>query len=423
MKKETGMLVGLASIAMLLSVSCQRNYFNKEDYEEYTHGLYPVDTLDEGHDWNLLQRLRVRVSADLKISDMASIQILSGNPYVDGAAEILAEKSATFGDEKWMIFEVPLTQKYLCAAIVTGSGKYYVREFSVTQKEVDFSSGTVISQGNMIAPEYQTFTYLFEESFPEPTDFDYNDIVLRISKSVPAPNVLKLKVRLAAVGASNTLAAAIRLPGIYYKDVEEVTIDEGKPFDADYPLMRQRLRGDDNLGEGKDGEAVINLFDNAHWSMKPETDIMGAISAVNYNTRHYTDEGNSIVSLQTRNFTITLKNTLDVTGLQLSELDPFIISPYNGVNFEIHTYPYKLSEVYWQFMGDDKQAYDDHLTWALLVPNGRFRYALEGTPIGTYRNGEIFGAYSKFHHSFGEWGRNHLTATDWWQNPTTSLVY
>ena len=417
-------LLAAAAVGILLTgTSCRRDFFNKEDYVEYTRGLYPVDTLDESSDWNLLQQMRVRVCADVKIDGMARAQILNANPYYDGTAEVLAEKTVSYGDEKWMIFEVPLTQQRLYAAIVTSSGRYYVREFDVSQQEVRFSEGTVISQGEMITPGYQTFTYLFEESFPEPTDFDYNDIVLRISKSAPQANVLKLKVRLAAVGSTNTMAAAIRLPDIAYKDVETVTIDEETPFDAGYPVMRSRLKDEDSWGQGKNGDVVINLFEDAHWTMNPETNIMGMIDVAFYNTRHYTDDLNKIVRQQTRNYTVTLKPTVEVTGLRLSELDPFIIVPYSGFNFEIHTYPYKFDEVYWEFMGDDKRAYDDHLAWALLIPDGRFRYALEDIPIGTYRNGEIFGAYSKYLHSFGEWCRNHTIATDWWQNPASGMVY
>lgn len=423
MNKTNIMVLCLVTGIVLTTGSCRRDFFNKEDYAEYTRGLYPVDTLDESHDWNLVQRMRVRVSADVRISGMARLQILDANPYYDGTAEVLAEKTVSYGDEKWLVFEAPFTQQRLFAAIVTSAGRYYVREFDASQQEIRFSEGSVISTSDMITPGYQTFTYLFEESFPEPTDFDYNDIVLRISKSTPEDNVLKLKVRLVAVGSTKTMAAAIRLPGIAYKDVENVTIDEGKPFDTDYPVKRSRLKGEGNWGEGKNGEAVINLFDDAHWSMNPETNIMGMINVANFNTRHYTDDLNLIVRQQTRNFTITLKQPADVTSLRLSEIDPFIIAPYSGINFEIHTYPYKFEEVYWEFMGDDKRAYDDHLAWALLIPNGRFRYALEDIPLGTYRNEELFGAYSRYQHSFGEWCRNHEVATDWWQNPTSSLVY
>ena len=417
------LVAGVVLGMLLTTTSCRRDFFNKEDYAEFTRGLYPVDTLDESHDWKLVQRMRVRVSADVKIDGMARVQILSANPYADGTAEVLAENSVSYGDKKWLIFEAPFTQQRLCAAIVTTGGRYYVREFDASQQEVRFSEGTIISTGDMITPGYQTFTYLFEESFPEPTDFDYNDVVLRISKSTPEDNVLKLKVRLIAVGTTNTIAAAIRLPGIAHKNVESVTIDEEKPFDADYPVTRTRLKSEGIWGEGRNGDAVINLFEDAHWSMNPETNSMGMINVANYNTRHYTDDLNQIVRLQTRNFTITLKQPADVTSLRLSEIDPFIIAAYSGINFEIHTYPYKFEEVYWEFMGDDKRAYDDHLTWALLIPNGRFRYALEEIPIGTYRNDELFGAYSKYQHSFGEWCRNHEVATDWWQHPTNSLVY
>ena len=40
--------------------------------------------------------------------------------------------------------------------------------------------------------------------------------------------------------------------------------------------------------------------------------------------------------------------------LPLSGFDPFIITSYNGVNFEIHIHQFKFSEVLWKYLDEEK---------------------------------------------------------------------
>ena len=65
------------------------------------------------------------------------------------------------------------------------------------------------------------------------------------------------------------------------------------------------------------------------------------------------------------------------------------------------------------------------MPWALLVPDANFHYPVEGITIGMYRNGLVSGAYSRYNHSFGQWGRNRNISTDWWllENATSQLVF
>lgn len=404
--------------------SCRRkDIFSKEVYKGITHGVYPVDTLDEFNTWSLLKNMMVRVTADIPIDDLEKVEILSANPY-GLSSEILAEEQISFGETKWLAFDLPNTQEAFCAALVTKGGKYYVKEFPVSDTDLSFSSGGVINSGTFYKPSYQTYTYLFEQSFPNPTDFDYNDVVLRISKQAMSESVLNITVTLAAASAPESMAGLIRLPDIPYDMVENVKIIEGTPMDYEYPMTRFKLNTNKTLTKGRDGKAVIALFECAHWSLSHETMKMGNIAYIKYNTTHYENEGEALHKpIQTRTYEITVKEGLDVRYLPLSDIDPFLITTYNSVYFEIHTYPYKFDEVIWEYIGKDKRAYDDHLAWALLIPDATFRYPIEEMPLGTFRNGELFGAYGKYNHSFGQWCRNHETSIDWWQNAASAMVY
>ena len=108
-----------------------------------------------------------------------------------------------------------------------------------------------------------------------------------------------------------------------------------------------------------------------------------------------------------------MKDDNDVSYFMLSDLDPFIIVNNNGLNTEVHTYVNKYTEAIWHYT-TGKSSKEDHVAWALLIPDASFHYPIEGNPIGRYRNGEIYGAYSRYNHSFGQWGRNCQSSLDWW---------
>ena len=125
---------------------------------------------------------------------------------------------------------------------------------------------------------------------------------------------------------------------------------------------------------------------------------------------YYIDFGDEY---QARNFT-------------LAELDPFIVVQYGqtGDNFwEIHTYPYKLTEILYNYYNGAAASYNNGFSWALAIPYGNFRYPLETESIGTLKNTIVSGAYQKQGHSFGEWILDHNTAKDWYLYPAEGAVY
>ena len=408
-------------IILLIGNSCNKTILDADQMGEFVQDEYPIDTVDSRHDWNLIKQQIVNVMARVPGDNIVKVQVLSGNPYQTANTEILAERLVQGGPYMTLHIEMPMTQTELWVAAINDSGKYYVLPY-LGSGEVRFDGGGLISSGTLQRPTPQAFTYLFEENFPLPGDFDFNDVVLRISKETPSANIMKLHVTLAAVGADKMIGAAIRLQGINYDDVEDITIDEGKRFDEDYPVNRYYIDNYAIYSRSRDGMAVINLFDDAHWVLNPkEKD--GRIVRMHYNTTKYEKEDECAqVPTQTRTYTIVAKDGKDLSHIALSSIDPFIIENYNSINMEVHTYKYKFTQVLWQFHNGNTTD-KDRVPWALLLPTSTFQYPVEGIPIGRYRNGEIFGAYSRYNHSFGQWGRNKDASQDWWLYPTSSLVY
>jgi hypothetical protein len=119
-----------------------------------------------------------------------------------------------------------------------------------------------------------------------------------------------------------------------------------------------------------------------------------------------------------------MKSKINAYYQSLAHIDPFIIVSNNGLCVEVHTYRYKYDEAIWHYT-NGSGGMDDRVPWALLIPDATFHYPVEGITMGMYRDGQISGAYSRYNHSFGQWGRNRSASKDWWlyENATKAQVY
>ena len=187
--------------------------------------------------------------------------------------------------------------------------------------------------------------------------------------------------------------------------------------------------------KGRNQEAVLNLFCDAHWAMAFNINAdYGLFTRKKYNVMDpYSDYYNTDVyqsrSERTLSYVITFKkdNQLVINSLDnfcQETLDPFIITYYNGGNFETHVEQFKAARV---FANYSVASFKD-LPWALMVPQGDFRYPQEGNEIGYRKKLEsgvvaMMGAYATSGHSFGEWAEDHTRFLDWYLYPNTSMTY
>ena len=414
-------LLLFATLMVMTAGSCRK--YDYEQFREIVQKNYLVDTVDQNHTWNLLKERAVRIKSLVDDPDITNVQVLDGNPFEKEGVEILANRFCSDSNTVSPTFSVPATKTEFWAAAVNSQGKYYVVPIEDKSDVVIGGSRMISNRLMMSRPTGQTFTYLFEEDYPYPGDFDFNDLVLRISQHLQSRNQLKLTVTIAAVGATKQIGAAIRFPQLSYAHVEKVTIDEGRRFDEGYPIERYFIDNDNVAVKGKDdGSLVINLFDDAHWCMNSDVD-NGQIVRMYYNTRNYEVKNESVhMPTVSRTYNIYLNDNTDASFLQLSDIDPFIIVNSNGLVAEVHTFLYKYSEAIWHYT-NGSGGEDDMVPWALMIPDGKFQWPVEGMFLGRYRNGESTGAYSRYGHSFGEWGRDHRKAEDWWLYPSSSQVY
>lgn len=418
-----GMLGGL------LLTSCSKNVFNEDDYNKIIDEASPIDSVDANHNWELTQDFTYLVKADANVG-AKSVLLLSDNPLTAINSEVMAQSAIEDGGQVKLKATVPTRYSWLYAALVDVNGLYTVVSFPVSSEVISFAN---LASVNIQKPlkaqlEQQKLVYCFEEEMPEPGDFDYNDLVLRFSREIVNSRHLKIEVELAAVGGSKQLAAGLRLVGYQAEDIDSVTIEGGGSFDLgghkhNVPLEKMATpMWDSNslLQAGRNGEAMLYLFEDAHWAMGEDLDVINQIfQRKKYNVSKV--EGGNMMMLPTRTeiYHVYFKEGKNVDNFTPSMFDPFMLSPYYTMLWEIHCFRDREAQLTREYT----LAKSKNLPWALMIPYASFRYPLEGVNIGYSRNGFLFGAYMNEGCSFGEWAKDHTKCLDWYTSPTFNQIF
>jgi len=411
-------------LGFLLMASCNRDMFNEADYNTLVETVQPVKNIQASHTWQLASTHYITVEPRAYKASMKRLQILSANPARGQGADILGDYLLTGSDREYVAFTAPtiLTQFY--AALIDEAGTYTVTPFKASDRNIAFDSPTDVRAAvDEKKTGLQVFSYCFEDEMPQPGDYDYNDVVLRISQERTATNQITLNVTLAAVGSLAQVAAAIRLVGYNFEDIERVTTVDDESFDEGIRKSAVPfINSTDLLMSSISGEAVINLFEDAHvatgaYGYTSE----GYIPRYKYNVSKTTSEEYEMVSPRTVSYVITFKNPTLLDYFTLATLDPFVIVEYNGILMEEHAvYEYRNYTVLHDYSQPTSAVI---LPWALVVPTGSFRYPLDGINIGFANDDALFGAYMTNNHSFGQWASNSTTSCDWYNYPTSNMVY
>lgn len=281
------------------------------------------------------------------------------------------------------------------------------------------------------------YRYCFEDNFPDVGDYDFNDVVLTVTPTLD-DKTLTLKVSLDAVGATETIGAAIRIIGLKSTDLESYTVTKGfEPIPTNFGEYMNIRTSEDFLTENQSpnntSSMVVVLFKDAHWAINPVVDPKGGPQNSFYNTVKRDDsfENKQYVDPKVATYTFVFKDAEKAqTMLQQNLYDVFIVEPYNGSYWEVHTVQngFKTAQVITPLKPKGvagktyEEAYGTNMPWAIMVP-GDFKYPNEWQVIGKKNGGLLSGAYKESGHSFGEWAENSATATDWYKYPSSGLVF
>lgn len=413
--------MGLMVAAIALS-ACKKDMFDADTAKTLINLSFHNDTVDYRHNWTLTSDWYVQVKAN--VTGVTRLELLSGNPYTDNKAEVVANSEASEDSLITLYATLPQIADSIYVAAVDANGNYHVVAVGAEQHVADFSKLNTRNSGTLQSVGEQEMYYCYCASYPEPSEtWGFNDCVLRISKHRRDSRTVRINVSVEAVGTTKQYAAALRLNGINYEQVEKVEPVGGNNFRSVENLPRTIIRDDAILLRGNDGSAVINMFDDAHAAYYNRTNSQGIVFRYRYNVRHGNSGDCYEFTRPAVSYDITFKDVGQANTLTYTALDPFILVNYAGTIWEVHKYPYKFKETLYYYYSGEPLAYNNGFTWALEIPYSWFRYPLTDYTMGSYKRGALYGAYQTFDHSFGEWGANRLVARDWYLYPNTAMVY
>ena len=429
MQHTRKILMVLGLLGGLMLTSCHKDVFDEDDYNQIIDEASPVDSVDTKHTWELTQDHIYVVEANVHIG-VKSFQILSDNPLTALNAEIMAESPIEDGGRIMVAATVPTRMYQLYAALVDDKGNYTVVSFPVETTVVNFSGVKSTESQKPLKARLvqQKLVYCFEEEMPEPGDYDYNDVVLRLSREVIDSRHLKIEVELTAVGGSKQLAAGLRLVGYQAEDIDSVTIEGGGSFDLggsrhNVPLEKTAsplFESSSLLQSGRNGEAFLYLFEDAHWAMGDDLSVTNQVfQRKKYNVSKSYGNDFMILPTRTETYHVYFKVGQNINGFTPGMFDPFVLSPYYGYVWELHCYRDREAQVTREYT----LAKSKKLPWALMIPYASFRYPLEGINIGFKKNDGYFGAYMNRGCSFGEWAEDRMKCLDWYTSPTYNRVF
>lgn len=419
------------SIMIGMNISCKRELYDQEAYQNYIDSVSPVDTIDPSHTWILTNSKTLLVQAP-DTGGTQIVKILTANPRESGDAQVVGEAWASEGERFAMALTYPSTMTTLYAAVVDTTGRYSIVKFSPESESLIYFDNLIVDHEKVsYEPQPLLYTYGFEEDYPAAGDFDYNDVVLRISQSRSGEREMRVVVQMAAVGAAKQIAGAIRLVGIKYNDVESVTTVDSLSFNTtngkDFPDQMKTVVAKEKtefyesfVSNSKTSEAVLNLFGDAHWATGDLLEEnFGMMKRKKYNVSTSVNDDYAQFVPRTITYIVTLKNSESLNEFSMEKMDPFILEQYNGSVFEVHQYPYRTAQILYPYSTSRIKG----LPWALCMPMGDFRWPLEGVNIGFMKKGYKYGAYQTSGHSFGEWSMDRNKATDWYLYPTENQVF
>ena len=416
-----------ALCGMIMVLGCSPYQFDQERYEELVKDDSPTPNVDEDHDW-MMTTTKTLVVDPSGVTDVNLIRIFTDNPAVTESAEIVGGAYPSGDSKIVMNISYPIRLETLYAAAIDSEGYYTIASFKpASSSSVDFTNPIVKHEKMSYHYVPQTFAYLFEEEYPKPGDYDYNDIVLRISMELSGKREVRFNVQLAAVGGEKQMGAAIRLVGYKYEEIESVKTVDNASFNigaaGEIPEMSSSIiKEKDLLLKSMYGEAVLNLFADAHWATGDKVvGDNGMIVRKRYNVSYEKSDEYGTFTPREITYIVTFKDELDVSSLTMDALDTFIIESYNGNLYEVHMHQYATAQVLYTQSPSDAH----NLPWAFCVPYDKFYWPKHGVPIGyqTKSKRYTYGAYPYLGRSFGEWAADHTKCLDWYLYPDNGQVY
>ena len=198
-------ILGLSALIGTGTSCKKKEMFDRDVYDTLIKVVSPVDSVDPNHTWSLSATSDLTVTVNAGVGTR-KIQIFDENPFSSDLAQIIAEKDAREGDRFDISISYPTIKSTLFLAAVDSLGNYTIGTFSTSESDISFANILIRQQPLKYPPLPQYYAFCYEQEYPQPGDYDYNDVVMHIALERANPREMYIHVRLAAVGADQQLA-------------------------------------------------------------------------------------------------------------------------------------------------------------------------------------------------------------------------
>lgn len=220
-----------------------------------------------------------------------------------------------------------------------------------------------------------TYTYAFEDQWPYIGDYDMNDLVLETNVKLHIKNgyatEATLNCKIAAIGATKDIAAAIQLDGVASGNISRIEYNTADNFSDQLFLFNA------NGTEQDQTLAVIPLFDNAH-----------TFAGVNNKTIAGTHPN---FDFEKKEFAVTVtfkENSTEEAQVTIDKWNYFIsCNASQGKRMEIHLINGKATDLFDKsaISGDVSSATapfkaKGNFCWSMQIP-GKFQFPYENNNI------------------------------------------
>ena len=141
-------IYALLSILSLGSCTKEFVYNDANDIKENAEQIFGL--IDPNQDWRTTTSGTVSITADANLANISKVQILTGSPFFNKNAKILAETEATAGQTVTLSYDAPRTSTRVIAACTDNNGKYYIQAFNIGDKTVSFKSSAAATRAAAI---------------------------------------------------------------------------------------------------------------------------------------------------------------------------------------------------------------------------------------------------------------------------------
>ncbi|WP_028908506.1 DUF4842 domain-containing protein [Xylanibacter ruminicola] len=141
-------IYALLSILSLGSCTKEFVYNDTNDIKENAEQIFGL--IDPNQDWRTTTSGTVSITADANLANISKVQILTGSPFFNKNAKILAETEATAGQTVTLSYDAPRTTTQVVAACTDNNGKYYIQAFNIGDKTVSFKSSAATTRAAAI---------------------------------------------------------------------------------------------------------------------------------------------------------------------------------------------------------------------------------------------------------------------------------